>query len=70
MNLKVRSIDFNYGQDGLIIDANIRFDTVDGQGVSLNGFIKVSETEYNDNSGSLLSLAELAKEKLKVKIDE
>lgn len=70
MVLKVRNIDFNYDVNGVVTNINLRFDTTDMLDLSLNGFVKITQEEYNTYATDLPALAELALTKLKAKVNE
>lgn len=64
MELKVRNIDFNYGQDNEVLSVNVRFDGYE-DGFSLSGHVKITEEEYNTNATNLVALSAIVKTKVK-----
>lgn len=69
VELKIRNIDFNYEAEGQIANIALRFDSYETDGTTLNGSIRISEEEYNQNATNLTALAGLAKSKLATKIN-
>lgn len=67
MELKVRNIDFTYGQDNDVLSVNVRFDSF-SDGVSLNGSVVITEEEYTTNATDLLALSNIIKTKVKNKL--
>jgi len=72
VNLKIRSIDFNYDSELAISSATVRFDSNDQNGdvVHLNGSVRVTLDEYNSNATNFEDLAVLVMSKIKNKITD
>lgn len=69
MKFRIINIDFLYNMDNTIEFASIRFD-LSNEGFSINGVIKVSIDEYQQNCDNLQQLEALVKTKLAEKVDE
>lgn len=69
MKFRIMNIDFLYNMDNTIEFASIRFD-LSNEGFSINGVIKVSIDEYQQNCDNLQQLEALVKTKLAEKVDE
>ena len=70
MNLRVRTLDFNYGEDGMtIVDVNARFDINGVDGNFINGVVKLTKEEYDAiDVTSISDVAVVVKAKLKEQI--
>lgn len=70
MNLRVRTLDFNYAEDGTTITTvNARFEVNNVDGNFINGVISLTKAEYDAiNSTSIADVAVVVKTKLKEQI--
>lgn len=68
MELKIRSVDFIYDTNGIVVNVNLRFETYQDDS-SLNGFVRVTVEEYNPNATDLPALSALALTKIKEKLN-
>ena len=69
MKFRIINIDFLYNMDNTIEFASIRFD-LSNEGFSINGVIKVSIDEYQQNCDNLQQLETLVKTKLAEKVGQ
>ena len=70
MNLRVRTLDFNYGEDGVTVtDVSARFEVNSTDGNFINGVVKLTKEEYDAiDVTSIADVAVVVKAKLKEQI--